>query len=206
MKLIYGYDPICGWCYAFAPQMARLHEMMPEMPIEMAYGGLVVGERVQPIAKSRGYLTNGEQQLKGTTGVEFGEAFKEGLLAEGTHISDSEPPCRAVWTTEQIAPEQAYAFANDLPHAHYWRGLPLDNAEVLGELAAKHGIDVEAFVTLWDSDEARAGVQEAFAAARQRGISSYPTLIFDNGEKQFLVARGWDSAENIQTRIQHLMP
>lgn len=203
-ELIYGYDPLCGWCYAFRPVMEAVTEAHPDLHVRIACGGLVVGERVGPIADSRGYLLAGQEQLRQRAGVVFGDAFLNGLLAEGTHISNSEPPCRAVWVAQQIAPDRAYAFAHELPHAHYWRGLPLDEANVLGDLAAEQGIDRDAFIARWQSDEAKRETQAWFAASRAEGVTMYPTLFYRDGNDTHLIVRGYLPPSAVVERLSAL--
>jgi putative protein-disulfide isomerase len=203
-ELIYGFDPLCGWCFAFRPTMHAIVEAQPDLPVRVLYGGLVVGERVEPIAAQRDYLIRGLAQVRQTAGVVAGDAFYNGLLADGTYISNSEPPCRAIWTMQQLAPDQAYAFADALPDAFYGRGLPLDDERVLGELVAARGVDVESFLTLWRSDDARRGTQDAFAFARANGITMYPTLLYRRGDRAAVVARGFMPPQDAVAQIAAL--
>lgn len=186
-QLLYGYDPLCGWCFAFRPTMAAVRAAFPDLPITLVMGGLVVGERVAPVSQSREYLISGLEQVRRTAGVSAGDAFYGGLLKEGTYISNSEPPCRAVYVAQQLASQHAYAFADALPEAYYVHGLPLDDASVLAELATQHGIDGEALVHHWQSDAAKQGVQQAFREARAAGFNSYPTLAYQRGERAQMV-------------------
>jgi putative protein-disulfide isomerase len=190
-ELIYGFDPLCGWCFAFGPTYRAIRAAHPDLPVQMRYGGLVLGERVGPIAGHRDYLLRGLEQVRQTAGVAPGAAFLEGLLAEGTYVSDSEPPCRAIFVMERLAPAAAADYAAGLPEAHYVDGKPLDDVEVLAALAARHGADPGAFADLWLADEARDGTQRAFAAARAAGIRSYPTLLYRRGAQLHQVAQGF---------------
>jgi len=190
-ELLYGFDPLCGWCFAFGPTIRALAAAHPDLPIRLRRGGLVVGERVAPIANSRDYLINGLEQVRRTAGVAAGRAFYDGLLAEGTYMSDSEPPCRAITVMERLAPAGVFGFAVDLPDIHYVQGQPLDDADVLGALAAAHGADAEEFKRHWRSDEARTATLAGFKAARAQGFVSYPILLYRRGAQVAPVARGF---------------
>ncbi|GAB4210264.1 MAG: DsbA family protein [Roseiflexaceae bacterium] len=203
-ELLFGTDPLCGWCFAFRPAMRMLTEAHPDLPVRVLYGGLVLGERVQPIAATRGYLINGLEEVRRRAGVAAGEAFYQGLLADGSYISNSEPPCRAIWTVQQIAPERAYAFADALPEAFYVRGLALDEPQVLADLAAEQGIDPAAFLRLWDTPEAHQGTRSAFAQARADGIGVYPTLMYRRGHHIHVVTSGWVSPSELLARVAAL--
>lgn len=202
--LIYGFDPLCGWCFAFRPSMAALRAAFPALPITLRYGGLVTGERVAPIAATRDYLLNGLEQVRRTAGVAAGAAFYEGLLAEGTYISNSEPPCRAIWAVEQLAPAAAYAFADSLPEAFYVHGRPLDDPTVLRELAEAQGVDGAAFLECWQSPSAVQATQQAFQQAQRAGFTTYPTLVYQRGDTPTLVVRGFLAPEALVARVSEL--
>jgi putative protein-disulfide isomerase len=202
--LIYDFDPLCGWCFAFGPSIRAAANANPDLPIILRYGGLVTGERVGPIAAHRDYLLAGFERLRQVAGCSPSATFLDGLLAEGRYISDSEPPCRAIFVMEQLAPAGAFGFAAALPDLHYLEGVPLDDLAALAELAAAHGADPELFAARWQSAEARAGVQAAFARHRAAGVLSYPTLRYRRDERQSLVAQGFATPAETVSRIGSL--
>jgi putative protein-disulfide isomerase len=193
--LIYGFDPLCGWCFAFRPTMHALHTAFPDLPIELLMGGLVLGERVRPIAHDREYLVRGLAEVERVAGVRAGAPFFEGLLAAGSYVSNSEPPCRAVVTMQELAPERAFAFAHALPAAYYEQGQPLDDPAVIGEIAAAQGVDADRFIAHWQSDAAHESTQRAFVVARAAGIVSYPTLRYRHGDRIVTLVKGFMAPE-----------
>ncbi|NJL32902.1 MAG: hypothetical protein HC893_02425 [Chloroflexaceae bacterium] len=74
-RLIYGFDPLCGWCFAFRPTMRAVTATHSDLPITLAYGGLVVGARVEPIAAMRDYLRRGLAQVQAVSGATAGPQF-----------------------------------------------------------------------------------------------------------------------------------
>jgi putative protein-disulfide isomerase len=200
-ELVYGFDPLCGWCFAFRPTMRAITKAHPDVPMRVLYGGLVLGERVRPIAADREYLLRGLEEVRRRSGVVAGERFYNGLLAEGTYVSNSEPPCRAMYVMQQLAPERVYAFADALPDAYYSQGLPLDSETVLGDLAAAQGVERATFLDLWRSDEAKAGTQTAFTRARAAGVTMYPTLFYRRGENILLIGRGFIEPDAAVDRV-----
>lgn len=202
--IVYHFDPLCGWCFAFRPTMQAIRAAYPDLPIVLRYGGLVVGARVSPIANTRDYLINGLAEVQRRAGVAAGSAFYEGLLAEGSYVSNSEPPCRAILVMQQLAPERAYDFADALPETFYVHGRPLDDPAVLAELAAAQGVDPAEFLRRWQSDEARTELQRAFAATRASGLTTYPTLLYQNGGTATLIVQGYMAPEAAVERIAGL--
>lgn len=190
-RLLYGFDPLCGWCFAFRPSMRAVREAYAALPITLMCGGLVVGERVRPLAQDRDYLIQGLAAVQRTTGVRASEAFFSGVLAEGSYVSNSEPLCRAITVVEQLAAQQAYDFADSITHAFYERGLAPDAPDLLAELAAAQGVDAATFLQHWHSDAARIATQERFREAQQQGFVSYPTLVYERDGQRLLVGRGY---------------
>ena len=39
-RLIYAFDPLCGWCYGFAPALRALRQALPALEVELRIGGL----------------------------------------------------------------------------------------------------------------------------------------------------------------------
>ncbi|HJK98924.1 MAG TPA: hypothetical protein RMF84_17010 [Polyangiaceae bacterium LLY-WYZ-14_1] len=84
--LVYGFDPLCGWCFAFAEGVADLRRALgDEVDWEVACGGLVVGPRVAPIAEAADYLRAGMGAVEARTPARFGAGFLA-LLEEGTSL------------------------------------------------------------------------------------------------------------------------
>ncbi len=203
--LIYAFDPLCGWCYAMADVLDAVAARRPLPPTRIVCGGLVTGGRVGPIAQHRGYLEQGMAAVEARTPTRFGAAFRQGLLAEGTWVADSEPACRAVLEAQALAPERAVAFAHGLTRAHYRDGLRPDTPETLRAVASQAGVDPEALLARWDTDDARARTGIAFAEARAQGFSSYPSLAWDDGGRVEAIVAGLPSVEGLARTLEARM-
>jgi len=201
-RLVYGFDPLCGWCYGFVPVMQAVRERFPHVPVELRMGGLVTGARVEPIARSRAYLERGMAEVERRASVRFGRAFVEGLLAEGTYVSNSEIPCRAIWAMLETAPQLAHAFGARVITGFYGEGLAPDDTEHLAEWAADVGADVDAWRAAFGSGDAPAGTQRMFAQAQAEGFTMYPTLAADDVDgRRHEVVRGFAPTAEILARL-----
>jgi putative protein-disulfide isomerase len=195
--LEYGFDPLCGWCYAFGPSIDAMRAAFPgAFQLRLLQGGLVVGERVQPMRLARDYLLRAMPEAERRSGVKFGAAFKEGLLREDDYAMGSEPACRAVVVACELAAQTANAdagvdFGLSLTRAIYRDGRKPDDPATLATLAEQVGLSPDSLVTAWASDGARARTQRAFAEARQAGISMYPTLRWREGDRRTELLRGY---------------
>lgn len=90
-RIIYGFDPLCGWCFGFTPALRKLTELRPDIPIDLCLGGLVTGERVRPYAEMSDYIRGASKRLASVTGQALGEAFFERLLSRLDVIASSTP-------------------------------------------------------------------------------------------------------------------
>ena len=180
VEIIYGFDPLCGWCYGFALAVARVREELAgEVVVRVATGGLVSGERRRAVRHDAGSLRAGLARVREVTGVAAGPAFED-LLRRGDWVSDSEPVCRAMWAARELAGDDAAVeLGTALSRAFYGEGREPDDPAVLRELADAQGLD--GLVERWDTEEARRGTARWWAASRAAGLDTYPSLLLDDG-------------------------
>jgi len=64
-KIIYVWDPMCGWCYGFEPQMEKFQEKYrDEYDFEVIIGGMVLPPNGHSMAQMRGFLQGAIPQLE----------------------------------------------------------------------------------------------------------------------------------------------
>lgn len=206
--LIYGYDPLCGWCYVFGPSIAALRrELGSEVRLTIAQGGLVTGDRVKPMRAMREYLQRAIPEAERRSGVTFGKAFTRGLMLEDDYAMASEPACRAVFAALELArgSEAGLDFALSLTHAIYFDGRKPDEPETLSDLARRAGLDADALVDLWRSPQSVRTTRERFDEARAAGITMYPTLLLRTGERSVEVLRGFAPPVETVLRVREAL-
>ena len=177
-RLIYGFDPLCGWCFGFVPAMRAFTDGHPDVPVELVLGGLVTGERVGPYREMVPYIRQASERLQAVTGRRPSNAFFDRIGASGT-IGSSVEPSIVIQDVLDHEPERGLAFAHDVIKAHFEDGADLNDRALYARLFADHGIDrpIPAF------DEAhRERIARRFEGARMLGIDSFPTLIAVRGE------------------------
>ncbi len=190
--LVYGFDPICGWCFGFRSALASLRAALADsVTWRIASGGLVVGERIKPISETRDYLLRGMAMVESRTDARFGERFTQGLLAHGTWISTSEPGCRAVLLVQALeGAEKALDFGDALCRAFYVDGRPTDDVDSLRRVAQATNVDGHRLLEAWSAPGAEDQTREAFSKARAEGVTSYPSIFLDRGSALELVVSG----------------
>lgn len=196
--VVYGNDPLCGWCFAIGPEMVEAKRRTIErFDWRIECGGLVVGERVHPIAEDRAYLIAGLEQVARATGRRAGQAYFDEILATGTWVSNSEPSCRAVIVAREIDQSAAIDLSHGLTEALYLDGREPDHPDTICDVANGVGLDGDDVVARWSSPEAIDATEQAFAAARSMGITTYPSLFVEWQGDRVEVLAGWSDADSI---------
>lgn len=204
MKLIYVYDPICGWCYGFTPVIQQLQQQYgQEMEFEILSGGMLLNANRRAASAMYTYIQDAHKRVEETTGITFGPAFLDGYL-QTDDMMDSEKPSIALTVFKQYQPENAISFAHDMQSALNYEGKSLNDDQTYITLAEKYKLPVQEFLDKMKDDEHRYTTHEEFNMVQQWGITGFPAAILDNGEQLFLVARGFTPLEKIQEAITEI--
>lgn len=183
MKIIYAYDPLCGWCYGVIPVLKHFVKHEPNVTIEVLPGGLFVGSPARPYQSLSNYIRQAEQNLERVTGRKPSEKF-HALISRSEPIdAASERPSHAVLQVNSLAPDKALDFAHRIQELHYEDGVDLNLAETYVAVCDELGLprlDTDAIVNASLSDPI---IQQAYSKCAALGTNGYPTLYVedDNG-------------------------
>jgi putative protein-disulfide isomerase len=180
-ELLYGFDPLCGWCYGIAPAMRRVAADHPGLPIRLVMAGLVSGERVGPYAEMESYIRGASDRLRAVTGRAPSEAFFRLITTPGVE-GNSGPPSVAIAHAAGEAPERAVEFAHRVIEAHFEEGADLNDPATFGPLLREVGVEAPL------PDIRDAGLAQAvWEPGRRIGIRSFPTLaVLRDGQARVL--------------------
>ena len=201
--LWYFADPMCSWCWGFAPVIQRIKQTYGEkINISLNLGGLRPGT-TEPISTDlREEILHHWQEVHRLTGQKFlfDDAMPEGF------VYDTEPASRAVLTFGKLHPESALAYFSSIQSAFYTQGLDVTQTSVLVELAENFDIDPNSFRELFVSDEMHSLTKEHFMRSRQAGIQGFPSLIWQQDKNVETLSRGYLPWENISKLIDQRLP
>ncbi|MFV1962874.1 MAG: DsbA family protein [Acidimicrobiia bacterium] len=199
-KLIYVGDPMCSWCWGFAPEIESLAD---DYPVEVVVGGLRPGPSAQPLEdRMAAFLRDHWVEINGRTGQPFDTTF---LDRRDGWMYDTEPPAIAVTLLRELDAPSTLGYFTTVQHAFYAEGRDVTDFDVLADLTTGFGIDRQAFRERLESDEAKKAAWADFSRSRNWGIGGFPALIGDLADDQLaLLARGWTEAGLIRTRIGSL--
>jgi len=175
--LVYFADPMCSWCYGFAPVISVVAAQFgTRLPIDLMMGGLRAGETRPMRDKDMAYIRETWTRVHEASG----QPFDFGFLHREGFVYDTEPACRAVVTVRALEPAQALSFKTRVSRAFYAEGRDTTSETVLADVAEEAGIDRAAFEAAFASPAARDATLRDFTSARRLGIAGFPTLLAGN--------------------------
>lgn len=194
-RLLYVMDPMCSWCWGFAPVLESLAEQAAAacVGLELVMGGLR-REGVAIDAASRVRYLGYWQAVNASTGQLFN--FNDGL-PEGL-VYDTEPACRALVTARALAPELVLPLNRLIQRAFYTQGVDVTRASVLVELAERAGIPRIVFAEAFDSAAQRAATAADVSWVQDLGIAGFPTLLAERNGQMALLTNGYQPLDVLQ--------
>ena len=200
LHFIYFADPMCSWCWGFAPVIEQLDAAYGEaLPIRLILGGLRPGtDKVMSDAAKASTRTHWEHVLEAS-----GQPFDFGFFDRQDFVYDTDPAARATVMVRRERPEAALAFLHRAQRAFYAENRDVTKAHVLAELAAEFGIDREDFAERLEAEDLKHETWRDYGASQRAGVKGFPTLIAGpNADGTFgLVTSGFQPAEQILPMI-----
>lgn len=187
-RLLYVMDPMCSWCWGFAPVVQALAEQAAaaDVPLQLVVGGLR-RERAALDPSARVRILSHWQAVNAGTGqlFNFQDALPEGF------VYDTEPACRALVTARQLDEQSVWLLLQLIQEAFYAEGRDVTRAQVLVELAERAGIPRIEFAAAFDSQDMQAATEADFAWAQDLGIAGFPTLLAQREGQLALLTNGY---------------
>lgn len=193
--LVYVGDPMCSWCWGFAPVLEKIVDSH-QLPLEIVLGGLRPGSAAQPLTERLlTFLLHHWDQVAAATGQPFD---REALAARSPHWRyDTEPAAAAVVTMRSLLPDAELAFFGRLQRAFYAEGADLTDPGAYPSLLDQFAVDATDFVTAMRSDAMRRAAWADFAAARRLGVTGFPTTLVRLDGRYRMIAAGYQPYEQV---------
>ncbi|TDV70377.1 DsbA family protein [Pseudomonas sp. LP_7_YM] len=194
-RLLYVMDPMCSWCWGFAPVADALVEQAKAagLPLHLVVGGLRTGSGAALEPTARRYILEHWHAVQNTTG----QSFKfEGALPDG-FVYDTEPACRAIVAARSLAPDIAWKLVGEIQQAFYLQGRDTTHASVLAQLAESAGLPRIEFAEAFDSPEQHAATTSDFSWVRDLGIAGFPTLLAEREGQLALLTNGYQPLDTL---------
>jgi putative protein-disulfide isomerase len=200
LELVYVADPMCSWCWGFAPIVEKV-EASFDMRFRIVIGGLRPGDRAESIDGIRDHLAHHWTQVAAASGQPFDHA---GLDRSGwmydTLVADT-----AVVTMREAAPHETRRFLDTVQQAFYSQRIDVTDPEVYRGLVAGFPVDPDEFVNQIGSAEMRATTEQDFLEAQWLGVTGFPTLLLRDGASTLPISYGYAPFDIVAGRINGLI-
>jgi putative protein-disulfide isomerase len=204
-KLLYFYDPLCGWCFGFSPVIKKLEkEFQQKVTFEAISGGMVLGERVKPLSEMKTYLKDAMTRLEEMTGVKFGKPYLE-ILEEGSLMLNSELPCIAMTVFKSMTNKSSIEYASALQSALYENGINLNVIENYQDLAESFDLPWEVFKSKLEDPAYKEKTYQEFQIGQQMGVNGFPSVVLSIGNQGYLIARGYRPENEMKAVIEEIL-
>ena len=185
---LYVADPLCSWCYGFAPVIEALASHFEgRLPVRMVMGGLRAGNTRPMRAEDKTYIKDAWTRVAAATGQPFDHHF----FARETFVYDTEPACRAVVAARTLAPAFALAFKSRISRAFYAENRDMTATKEIVAVADEAGLDPRTFEAAFLSPDVRNETFRDFLIAKEMGIEGFPCLAVGIDDSYALVTNGY---------------
>lgn len=189
--LLYVADPMCSWCFGFAPVLSRVRgDLRADVDFRLVLGGLAPDDEEPMDEEMRGYIRDAWKAVEARTGVSFNWDYWE----RNRPRRSTWPACRAVLLAEDKQDRMFAAIQN----AYYRDARDPSDLSVLVELADELGLDADEFRVALGSAPSQARLEQHFALRRKLGAKSFPSLGFEHGGECRLLSSGWIDEESLR--------
>ncbi len=190
-ELIFVLDPMCSWCWGFAPIIEELLETQSDRyNFSLVVGGLRTKGEMSWNETSKDYLRGHWKQVSQRTGQEFSDS----LFEKEYFDYDTYPACKAVVTVRELfGMQSAFAYLHTIQEAFYTKGEDITNVGVLSDLLNGIGLDSVSFKTFFESDRAQLLMEHDFAKSRSMGANTFPSVVVIDEEGHMVCEKGYRS-------------
>lgn len=199
-QLIYFGDPMCSWCYGFAPELSKIRSSLPDLKFSLVLGGLRPYGK-EPITGMKNFLLKHWTKI----GESTGQPFSYDIFDNEAFYYDTEPSNRAVVTARSMKDGIDLEFYDAVQVAFYAESKDVLDVNVFMDIAGNFGLDVAEFKSRFESEDLKAATRESFSYTIENGVNAFPTLVLETAERKYLLSRGYQKAEPLLDKINQVL-
>lgn len=204
--LYYIADPMCSWCWGFAPVVDTVRRHLDEgINWRPVMGGLARDSDEPMPAATRESIRHHWSAVAERTGACFNWAFWEACEPRRSTY----PACRAVLAATAIDPVGTAGdrMFDAIQRAYYTQARNPSLASTLTELASEIGLDAEQFAAQLRSPATEAELQADFDLRRRLQTTAFPSLVLETStvleaSSRTWIARGYTDEETVLDRLR----
>lgn len=198
--LIYFADPMCSWCWGFAPVIRVLSETFGDyLPIRLIMGGLRPGTTDPMPDRVRAEIRTHWEHVAEASG----QPFDWGFFDRNGFVYDTEPASRAVVVLRRHG--LGLKALHRMQEAFYAENVDVTRTDALADIAVECGLDAAAFRAAFEAEAARQETLRDYAISQRTGVTGFPTLIAGSGQynQYVMVTQGFQPAARILPALAH---
>ncbi len=201
--LIYAHDPMCSWCWAFAPTWQQIESQLPAgIQAQVILGGLAPDSQEPMPEQMQQHLQGVWRQIAERVP---GTRFNFDFWTSCSPRRSTWPACRAMIVAEQLQSGTGKKMSTAIQHAYYLNAQNPSDDDTLFSLADDLGLDVADFSKALHSPETRAIHQQQMALCQSLGIQGFPSLALTIDKQAQRVALDYNSAAVTIDHLESIM-
>ncbi|MBB1386072.1 DsbA family protein [Pseudoalteromonas sp. SG45-5] len=177
-KLIYVHDPMCSWCWGYAPTWLKLKAQLEDnIVVEYKVGGLAPDNQ-QPMPQ------NMKDMLESTwykISAQLGTTFNHDFWRNCQPRRSTYPACRAALIARKSGKEVEMVAA--IQHAYYLNAQNPSDECTLIDLAQQIGLNKAQFAEQLTSSAVNTELTQELALVRTLPIHGFPSLVLIHKNK-----------------------
>ncbi len=195
--LFYVMDPMCSWCWGFAPALRQLLNVLDDTTrMQYVMGGLAPDSDEPMPEETREYVKQQWRLVFEQTGAEFNWDFWGNCQPRRSTY----PACRAVIAAgkqgEHLSPKMIFA----IQHAYYEQARNPSDTSTLLQLATELGLDFKQFSSDINSEKTQKLLQQDFTIRSSLGAEHFPSLFLETEEGIKCLSAGYTDSATLLKR------
>jgi putative protein-disulfide isomerase len=196
-QLYYIYDPMCSWCWGYAPTWQRLQkELAPHVDIIYGLGGLAKDSNTVMPADMQAFLQQTWRKIAQQLGTQFNFDFWQSCQPRRSTY----PACRAALIARGSGKEQEMLTA--IQHAYYLQAKNPSDIATLQTLAIAIGLNGDDFLLQINSQQVDKTLQAEITEMSELPINGFPALVLLKDQKFIAITIDY---KNWRTNFEEIM-
>lgn len=205
--LYYINDPLCGWCYGFAPVIAEFaNEFSHKVEFNVISGGMFQGLKRSSTKEFQEYCEKHCSAVVQSTGVKFGVGFLHHTYHSTTADFTSDHPSLAITVFKSFDTPHNLDFAIAVQKAIFFEGIEPNDAKHFAYLASSYGLQTQEFMEKYESPEFLHHTYQEYNLAAKLGANVFPTLLMQHNHELIKIGSGFMSKKELYKRVGAYLP
>lgn len=196
--LYYVYDPMCSWCYAFAPTFEKVKEnLASNIKIVYVPGGLAPHSNEPMPQNMQEKIESIWYEIEKVVGTKFNHDFWTKCIPKrSTYLA-----CQATLAAKMQGKEEEMIKA--IQEAYYQRAMNPSEEDTMIQLAEELNLDIELFKNNLTSEETIKNFTEKMNLRSKLHLNSFPSLAIKYKKEIYPINVKYNDPDAILKQIEN---